>query len=257
MAENHATLSGLLWQNNYFVSKFTSRPIPVAAWSIDVGLRPLAHWDCGFEFRLGHDCLSFVNIMFRQARTSLCDGPIPRSEEQYRACVCVCVCHWGWSGTTMQQYPPSPIKNRETEVRIKETESLLRVWYESARKVSHEDNIDWNSAKWGSIRSQLLGVQSLNIHSTNVFLSERVISRRDCAFASWKNPCYEHEKASSKTTRQSSTPNHFKILQGSFHIPAVGFVSGHALTHTHTHQNTHTHTHTILLVCVVSTVQVL
>jgi hypothetical protein len=70
----------------------TSKPIPVAARTIDVGLRPLAYWDCGFEFRLGHDCVSFVTVMCCQARTGLWHGPIPRSEESYRASVCVCVC---------------------------------------------------------------------------------------------------------------------------------------------------------------------
>jgi hypothetical protein len=28
-----------------------------------VGLRPLACWDCGFEYRQGHGCLSFVSVV--------------------------------------------------------------------------------------------------------------------------------------------------------------------------------------------------
>jgi hypothetical protein len=28
-----------------------------------VGLRPLAYWDCGFEFRLGYGCLSLVSVV--------------------------------------------------------------------------------------------------------------------------------------------------------------------------------------------------
>jgi hypothetical protein len=28
-----------------------------------VGLRPLAGWECGFEFRRGHGCLSLVNVV--------------------------------------------------------------------------------------------------------------------------------------------------------------------------------------------------
>ena len=31
-----------------------------------MGLRPLACWDCGFEFRLGHGCLSVVSVVFCQ-----------------------------------------------------------------------------------------------------------------------------------------------------------------------------------------------
>jgi hypothetical protein len=32
-----------------------------AVWG--VGLRPFACWDCGFEFRWGHGCLSLVSVM--------------------------------------------------------------------------------------------------------------------------------------------------------------------------------------------------
>jgi hypothetical protein len=28
-----------------------------------VGLRPLAYWDCGFESRRGHVCLSVVSVV--------------------------------------------------------------------------------------------------------------------------------------------------------------------------------------------------
>ena len=35
-----------------------------------MGLRPLACWDCGFEFRRGHGCLSLVNVMCRQVEGS-------------------------------------------------------------------------------------------------------------------------------------------------------------------------------------------
>ena len=30
----------------------------------DVGLRPLACWDCGFESRQGHVCLSLVSVVY-------------------------------------------------------------------------------------------------------------------------------------------------------------------------------------------------
>jgi hypothetical protein len=81
----------ILLQNNIFWCKITSRPIPVATRSADIGLRPLAFWDCGFAFRQGCGCVSFVNVTCCQARTGLYDGPIPCSEESDGAHVCVCV----------------------------------------------------------------------------------------------------------------------------------------------------------------------
>jgi hypothetical protein len=30
------------------------------------GLRPLAYWDCGFESRRGHGCLSLVSVVYCQ-----------------------------------------------------------------------------------------------------------------------------------------------------------------------------------------------
>jgi len=36
----------------------------VVVWQVTcVGLRPLAYWDCGFESRRGHGCLSVVNVV--------------------------------------------------------------------------------------------------------------------------------------------------------------------------------------------------
>jgi hypothetical protein len=35
---------------------------------IYVGLRLLAYWDCGFESRRGHECLSLVNVVFCQVK---------------------------------------------------------------------------------------------------------------------------------------------------------------------------------------------
>jgi hypothetical protein len=34
------------------------------------GLRPLACWDCGFESRLGHGCLSLVSVVCCQVEVS-------------------------------------------------------------------------------------------------------------------------------------------------------------------------------------------
>jgi hypothetical protein len=35
-----------------------------------VGLRPLAYWDCGFESRWGHGCLSLVSVVCCQVEGS-------------------------------------------------------------------------------------------------------------------------------------------------------------------------------------------
>jgi hypothetical protein len=35
-----------------------------------VGLLPLACWDCGFESRRGHECLSLVSVMYFQVKVS-------------------------------------------------------------------------------------------------------------------------------------------------------------------------------------------
>jgi hypothetical protein len=95
----------------------------------DRSQRPRGHRDCGFEFRLGHGCVSFVNVMFCQARTVQTSEKgrsiVQRSltglaRQRERLCVCFI------EGDQVQQYPPIPTMNKETEVRIKETERLLR-----------------------------------------------------------------------------------------------------------------------------------
>jgi hypothetical protein len=45
-------------------------PIPVAARSKGVGLRPLTCWDCGFESRRGHGCLSVVSVVCCQVEVT-------------------------------------------------------------------------------------------------------------------------------------------------------------------------------------------
>jgi hypothetical protein len=35
-----------------------------------VGLRPLACWECGFEYRRGHRCLYLVNVVFCKVEVS-------------------------------------------------------------------------------------------------------------------------------------------------------------------------------------------
>jgi len=36
----------------------------------DVGLRPLACWDCGFEYRRGHGYVSVVSVVCSQVEVS-------------------------------------------------------------------------------------------------------------------------------------------------------------------------------------------
>ena len=55
-----------------------------------VGLRPLACWDCGFESRRGHGCLSLVCVVCCQVEVSV-SGLIARPDETYRVW-----CGWVW-----------------------------------------------------------------------------------------------------------------------------------------------------------------
>jgi hypothetical protein len=59
-----------------------------------VDLRQLACWDCGFESRRGHGCLSLVSGVL--LGRGLCDGTVTRREESYRVW---CVWVWSWSLT--------------------------------------------------------------------------------------------------------------------------------------------------------------
>ena len=56
---------------------------PGGHWTYGVGLQSLAYWDCGFETRQGHRCLSLVNIVCCAGR-GLYDGLISRPEASYR-----------------------------------------------------------------------------------------------------------------------------------------------------------------------------
>jgi hypothetical protein len=62
--------------------------IPSARAVLGVGLRPLACWDRGLETRLGHGCLSLVNVVCYQLEVSVtsdkpdaCVGLITRPKE--------------------------------------------------------------------------------------------------------------------------------------------------------------------------------
>ena len=58
--------------SNNYVRYSNSLPIPGAAQvqGASVGLRPLACWDCGFESRRGHGCLSLVSVVCCQVEVS-------------------------------------------------------------------------------------------------------------------------------------------------------------------------------------------
>jgi len=66
------------------VPKCNARPNGSAV--LGVGLRPLACWDCGFEFHQGHERLSVVNDVCVCALSGrgLCNELITRPEESYR-----------------------------------------------------------------------------------------------------------------------------------------------------------------------------
>jgi len=44
--------------------------MPVVGRSKDVGLWPLAFWDCGFEFRWQYGCQSLVSVAYCQVEVS-------------------------------------------------------------------------------------------------------------------------------------------------------------------------------------------
>jgi hypothetical protein len=48
----------------------------------DVGLQPLEGWNCGFESRRVHGCLSLVSVVL--SGRGFCDGLVTRPEESYR-----------------------------------------------------------------------------------------------------------------------------------------------------------------------------
>jgi len=56
----------------------THKPIPTAI-RRGVGLLPLACWDCGFESRRGHGCLSVVSVVCCQVEVSAADWSLVQS----------------------------------------------------------------------------------------------------------------------------------------------------------------------------------
>jgi hypothetical protein len=65
---SHLPFLALLPIQKYFAFLYASVPIPVAARS--KGLRPLVYYDCGFESRRGHGCLSLVSVVCCQVEVS-------------------------------------------------------------------------------------------------------------------------------------------------------------------------------------------
>ena len=64
---NSKNLFSAMWTTRLITKLVTTVPVPGAARSKDVVLRPLACWDCGFEPRWGQGCLSlWVLCVVRQ-----------------------------------------------------------------------------------------------------------------------------------------------------------------------------------------------
>jgi len=82
-----------------------------------VGLWPLTSWDFGFEFRLGHGCLSVVLAVCCAGRR-VCTGLITRPKELYRLW---CVWVWSWSLSNEDALAVAPWKKKTN----KQTHKLL------------------------------------------------------------------------------------------------------------------------------------
>ena len=64
-----------------------------------VGLRPLACWDCGFEYRREHGCLYLVNVVCCQVGVSRTDWSlVQRSPTDCGASLCVIWKPQEWGG---------------------------------------------------------------------------------------------------------------------------------------------------------------
>ena len=69
-------------------------PIPVARAVRGMGLRLLDCWDCGFESRRGHGCLSLLSVVCCRIEVSATGPSLVQRDptESVYVCVCVCVC---------------------------------------------------------------------------------------------------------------------------------------------------------------------
>jgi hypothetical protein len=80
----------LRWRLDFWTICASLHQVFVKTRDFSIVVQNAACWDCGFESRRGHGCLSVVSVVCLSGR-GLCDGLITRSEESYRLC-CVLVC---------------------------------------------------------------------------------------------------------------------------------------------------------------------
>ena len=59
----------------------------------DIGLRPLACWDCRFESRQWHRCLSLVSVVYCQVEVSATGRSLVRRRSPTECGVSVCELH--------------------------------------------------------------------------------------------------------------------------------------------------------------------
>jgi hypothetical protein len=96
-----------------------------------VGLRPLAFWDCGFEFRRGHGYLSLVNVVYCQVEVSATSWSLfQRSPTECGVSVCDRV------DSIMRRHWPirwcCPVGEKESE-RKTLLESHRRTWEDNTK----------------------------------------------------------------------------------------------------------------------------
>jgi len=120
---------GTILTNQNSIREELRAPISVAARSKAWGLRPLACWDCGFESRRRHGCLSVLS------GRGLCDGLITRPEESYRLwCVVMCDLE-----TSRMRRPRPAVGRNGTGEKIKST-------LKSANACNHSVQIFFSSS---------------------------------------------------------------------------------------------------------------
>jgi len=77
----------------------SERAVPSGRAVYDVGLRPLAYWDCVFESRRGHGCLSIVNVAcFQVGVSALSWSLVQRSPTDCGVSLCVTYKPQEWGG---------------------------------------------------------------------------------------------------------------------------------------------------------------
>ena len=84
MAQNYATLNSTSVSQGRITRYYCVIHADLCGHAVlGVGLRPLAYWDCSFEFRLGHGCLSVVCVMCWQVKISASgQSPVQKSSTE-------------------------------------------------------------------------------------------------------------------------------------------------------------------------------